>query len=449
MSIRNVLRASLVLIGVMCTVVTGAVRAEPRITAPLTVSGEGPWYRAVLPLAWRWHAGHADLRDLRVVNAAGEMLPFSIVWAREQAERTERDTVAAIYPLIQPARVGKDIPGLRIERRSDGTVVDIAAAPNAPKGNLTHGWLIDVSNAPGRLLSLHLALDGGEGFQAVRIEASDDLQSWTLLGGGQVGGLTFQGNRLANDTLALPGNRARYLRLWWETPERAPRLDAAQVRSTVSQLEPVRLDWSDPLVPVRENGSLRVDLPGALRVSQVRFSLPDGNVLTQANIEAAPPAQARGKPSWRTVGQADLYRLSVDGQPVTQDVVSLPEVWISQLRVHDRAGVFATWTPSVSVATPRAEIVFLPRGEAPYAVAFGPLDAASPAIPLASLMPQAEADRFERLAVATVDVSQLRVAAAATDSNWRKLTLWGVLIAGVALLAWLAIGLLRGQRRPE
>ncbi len=39
---------------------------------PLTLSGEGPWYRLDLPLAVQLHARQADLADVRVFNAAGE-----------------------------------------------------------------------------------------------------------------------------------------------------------------------------------------------------------------------------------------------------------------------------------------------------------------------------------------------------------------------------------------
>lgn len=39
---------------------------------PLSVSGEGPWYRLELPLSVQLNARQTDLSDVRVFNAAGE-----------------------------------------------------------------------------------------------------------------------------------------------------------------------------------------------------------------------------------------------------------------------------------------------------------------------------------------------------------------------------------------
>jgi hypothetical protein len=53
---------------------------QARIEAP----GEAIWYRAEIPLAVRWQAAHADLRDLRVFGATGETLPFALTPSSRQ-----------------------------------------------------------------------------------------------------------------------------------------------------------------------------------------------------------------------------------------------------------------------------------------------------------------------------------------------------------------------------
>lgn len=51
---------------------------------PLTLSGEGPWYRLPLPLEVQLQARQTDLSDLRVFNAAGQPQAYALV--RETAQ---------------------------------------------------------------------------------------------------------------------------------------------------------------------------------------------------------------------------------------------------------------------------------------------------------------------------------------------------------------------------
>ncbi len=45
---------------------------------PLSISGNGPWYRLELPLAVQLNARQADLSDVRIFNAAGEPQAYSL-----------------------------------------------------------------------------------------------------------------------------------------------------------------------------------------------------------------------------------------------------------------------------------------------------------------------------------------------------------------------------------
>ena len=51
----------------------------------LQLQGAGPWYRLELPMQAQLVAAYADLRDLRVFNAEGERLAYSLISATQSS----------------------------------------------------------------------------------------------------------------------------------------------------------------------------------------------------------------------------------------------------------------------------------------------------------------------------------------------------------------------------
>jgi len=73
-------KLSVAVVGVCATLSVWAQETPADFSAqvPLSVSGNGPWYRLELPLAVQLSARQADLSDLRVFNAAGEPQAYAL-----------------------------------------------------------------------------------------------------------------------------------------------------------------------------------------------------------------------------------------------------------------------------------------------------------------------------------------------------------------------------------
>lgn len=145
---------------------------------PLSLNGEGPWYRLELPLALHLAAQHADLRDLRVFNGEGEALAYALTLGGVQSHETRGEAAVKWFPLQGEASV-PGAPVVRVERSASGTLVEVT--PEQVSGALVRrGWLLDASrlDQPLHRLQLEWAADS-EGFQRFSIEASDDLQRWS------------------------------------------------------------------------------------------------------------------------------------------------------------------------------------------------------------------------------------------------------------------------------
>jgi len=137
-------------------------------------------------------------------------------------------------------------------------------------------------------------------------------------------------------------------------------------------------------------------------------------------------------------------------------VLPMPGGHYSHLRLQPAGGIaqLGAPAPAIRVGARATSLVFLARGAAPYRLAWGQTapDTAAPArLSLAELMPGRQAGDALPGISARMAASPAPVAAAAAPAASaqapsvpsRKLWLWGVLVAALALLGAMAWTLLR------
>jgi len=415
---------------------------------PLTVSGEGPWYRLELPLAVQLSARQADLSDVRVFNAAGE--PQAYALARQSAQSTESRSLSNVkwFPLYAAADSAEAVPSVRVQSTSTGTLVQVQPPSQLEAGEeVLRGWLLDASGIKAPLQQLILDWTSErDGFQRFSIEASDDLQHWRAWGEGQVARLSFADERVEQHEVSLPGQSARYLRLLWKG-QAAPALTSAQVESVSAHSLPLPLVWSQPLSGSRlKAGEYSWQLPSALNVERLRIDLSQPNSLAPVTLSG----RRESNQAWQPLSSGLLYRLTQNGQDVLQNELQLPGQAVAQLKldVDERGGGLGVEAPTLSFAVRATQLVFLARGEPPFTLALGNPSVKGANLPLSTLIPDYSAERFAALGLANVAgeavVSSPAVATLVdAGPNWKKLGLWAVLLLGVAALGAMAYSLLR------
>jgi hypothetical protein len=428
-------------------------QAEYTTQVPLALEGEGPWYRLELPLGLQMAARHTDLRDLRVLNAEGEELAYALTLGSAQPQERRQEATVKWFPLHGAADAAA-APAIRVQRSTAGTLVEVAPEQAGQGEQVLRGWLLDASafDQPLHRLQLDWSSDQ-EGFQRFTIEASDDLQHWRRWEDGQIARLSFADERVEQREVQLPGAKARYLRLLWQAPQQAPALLAARLVSIESQDLAPPLAWSAPLAPSSTRaGEYSWELPLSLSLQKVRVQLPPGNVLAPVSLSS----RDSGKLEWRPLASGLLYRLPENGKEVLQDEIELYGMPVQQLRlrVDARGGGLGSEAPQIRVAVRGTQVVFLARGSAPYRLAVGDVSVRSAALPLGTLIPGYEPSRLASLgrAIAPETVPEVvREAAAAAQSaaDWKRIGLWAVLLAGVALLGGMAFSLLRKPQTSE
>nr|WP_185168317.1 DUF3999 domain-containing protein [Pseudomonas sivasensis] len=437
------------MVGMCAALAASAQEAPADFThhVPLSVSGNGPWYRLELPLAVQLNARQADLGDVRVFNAAGE--PQAYALSRQSSQRTESRNVADVkwFPLYA-ADTQESLPGVVMKTTTEGTLVEIKPSSAAKPGKqVLRGWVLDASaiKAPLQQLSLDWSREQ-EGFQRFSIEASDDLQRWEPWGEGQVARLSFADERVEQHDVSLPGRSARYLRLVWKG-QAAPLLTSAKLVSATRSSLPMPLVWSQPLAGTRlKAGEYSWQLPTGLSVERLRIELKQPNTLAPVTLAGRSDA----KQLWQPLNNGLLYRLTQNGQDVVQDELQLPGQVVTELKlqVDERGGGLGADAPALRFAVRATQLVFLARGEPPFSLALGNASVKAASLPLSTLIPDYSAERLNTLGQAKVvgDVavaSPVVVAAVEDGPNWKKLGLWTVLLLGVAALGAMAYSLLR------
>ncbi|WP_160105321.1 DUF3999 domain-containing protein [Pseudomonas izuensis] len=416
---------------------------------PLSVSGEGPWYRLELPLAVQLNARQTDLSDVRVFNAVGDVQAYAL--ARETARIDENRTLTDVkwFPLYNSVDDTERAPSIRVQSSANGTLVEVQPSTQLEVGEEElRGWLLDASaiKAPLQQLVLDWTSER-DGFQRFSIEASDDLQHWQPWGEGQVARLTLADERVEQHEVGLPGQSARYLRLLWNTPQAAPILTSAQLQSASPRSLPLPLVWSQALAgSAVKAGEYIWQLPMGLNVERVQVTLDQPNSLAPVDLSG----RRESSLPWQPLSSGLLYRLTQNGQDVVQNELQLSGQTVQQLKlaVDERGGGLGTQAPTLKFAVRATQLVFLARGPGPYTLVLGNSTVKAASLPLSTLIPDYSAAKLATLGKASVGGGAMVTPVVApvpaqVGTDWKKFGLWAVLLLSVLALAAMAFSLLR------
>ena len=412
----------------------------------IEVDAAAPVYELEIPEAVYRGVTRGDLADVRVFNSAGEPVAH-VLRAPEAAAETTRVELP-VFPL-RAAR-GQAPAGSRaeVETRIDGAVVRVRGAAARPER--LGGYLLDASRLERPIGALHLRLaDSAEVVARVRVEGSADLDRWhTLVTGSTVARLAYDGDHLTRSTIELPGVHDRYLRLRWDDGE-----DALPLLGVQAQLQPTAVEtarrWSvvagEPAGDTA--GVFTYDAHGHFPVDRVALELP-ANLVVSAVVSSRPSTDA----PWRARQRGLHYHLRVEDAELVAEPAALPTTTDRYWRVQIVAPSPVRTAPALRLGWRPQRLAFLATGEPPFLLAWGSAAADSAGAPLSWALDNlgtagdAARARPARLGAEVTLGGETRLLARPAPVDWRRLLLWGVLLAGVAALAAIAWRL---RREPD
>ena len=393
-------------------------------------------YRISLPLTVYQFTSYEDLADLRVFNAEGIVVPFSLSRPAAQAPIHKAPIAVPLFPLREGARVVFD--GVQLTISSAGSAVNLKTQNGTTMEGTVRQYLLDARMLDATLSALQLAWPDGapEYTGRLSVEVSDDLAAWrSLVLSAPVANLRANGQKLVANRVDCAPTKAKFWRLSWLTNPPAFELTNVLGEPAASPTEPARAALDVTGLPDSKSAlEYTFDLNAHPPVSRVNVLLPEANTIVDVELFS----RSAPKNAWRLITRSGFYRLKTpDAEQQNTPLEISPDTdrfWRARivsvgispqapLRLH------VEWIPS--------EVTFLPEGSAPYLLAYGNASAT-----------RAEAD-FSRLpttldiAPATLTSAQTlggasRLVAKPAQLAWTRIALWSVLFLAVILLAWMA-----------
>ncbi len=427
---------------------------------PVQVDGREALYEVEIPASVYQGITRPDLGDVRVFNADAEPVPFALEPRPPQRAQKPQPIALQYFPLYGEQAADLDGLRLRVEKSGAGTVVSVKSDGGEPlaKRRLL-AYLVDASalKQPYEALELDWRQDSASYATNLRVEASDDLKSWTtVLSQAPLVRIEHDGQRLEQRTVEFQPRTAKYLRLSWpafgkaDGPGRAEPLELTRVmvRTGDIALEPERA-WREALPEAGEKpGEYLFDLGGQFPVERVRFALPQENTIARVELFSRPDSRH----DWQLVTSSVIYRLMQQGHQVSSPDLAVAmntnRYWL--LRVDQNGGGLGSGLPRLSAGWVPQKLVFAARGKDPFQIAYGSSKVQAAAYPIETVVPGWRSDQRPKLAHAELLPERLLGGAAALHRpfNYRVWGLWGALTLGVLLLAWMAWRLSKQMQSP-
>lgn len=428
-----------------------AFSAHAREAAPVAavqwyevnLSGSGPYYRMRLPSEIYAASQRSDLGDVRIVNGAGERVPFSLEAATVPAPVKRVVPAPVTWFAVPSANRAGGQPRLGVSIAPDGSLHAEVGAPAAPRG-ADESVLVDLGReASVSGLRIHL---GGTQYQGrVQVESSADLTQWHSVAEADLLKASSNGKQLRQERVALEGLRQRYLRLSW--PDGVPEITAIDAETVVVEAVPGNdapaLRWQ-AAAQVRTGslaGEYLFESGGVYPAESVRIDLPQPNTIAKVSLQSRSEAQA----SWREVATGSVFRLQgksgEERSAPLQFQVTPERNW--RILVDMRNGGLGSGLPQVSLGWRPAQLTFVARGSPPFRMGAGDAALAPVAQPTAELLMGATLEMGNATLGARLPMAQ--ESAAAASASTRNIVLWVGLIIAVAALGAIAWRLARSK----
>jgi hypothetical protein len=415
--------------------------------ATLDIHDPGPVYAATLPLEVYRSVTRADLSDVCIVNAAGELVPFAL--RRPEPARSEP---ADLVPLnLFPVQGTSEASGeaLRLRLRAGETSLDIDRPAAATSTEHPTSYLVDARSLKTPITEVRIEWGSSAAPFSARlsIDASEDLEHWRPVSTGtELVSLHYAGQDFVRDTVSIAPTQASFLRLVWNDVAIAPVITQVGARPQGDEAPVQKLSYAVAGTPTDQEGEFEFDLGARIPAERVTLLLPERNSV--ANVEFLLPVPETR--NWRGVVAGQVYDLGVPG---SSDLVNPPlpvaspaeQRW--RVRIGKAGGGIGHGVPRLEVSWTPSEVLFLARGNGPYQLLYG--NAAATALSLdpgALLNPIGTSDPARRRFVpnpATLEATHVlggvqRLRPVTPTPDWKRWILWAVLVMGVAALGSMA-----------
>ncbi|MFT5699731.1 MAG: hypothetical protein ACI8ZB_002597 [Desulforhopalus sp.] len=449
----------------------------------LEVGDKGAVHSLELPEKLYRTVTDAQLKDVRVFNGEGEVVPHYIRTIQTDPTSLQDEENVPFFPLY-----GNDNAtetggiSLQVSRDSNGAVVNIQSDPFVTKleseesgevvdstrsdGGKNHqiiGYLLDLSRLKKGTTRLEIEWDKktDSSVYMVDIQQSSDLIAWrSLVYTATLADLQFGGQSVEKKSIELPKQPLKYLKLSWQE-NRWP-LTITRIRSISQVIETrKRHNWVSLANGKTQqvDGQTLIEFTSDYRlpVSRMQIRFPGQNSMARLSLQSRPGDES----SWRTRCEQVFYDLTFEGSALQNEPCKLSptsdHLWRLVVK-EDGAGLAQTGNRlSLDLGWQPSELFFISRGTPPYLLAYGSgkligQDAQASGGMLLQTIENEDSAKLitqARLGKSITLGGEAALLSPAKAPPWKKWLLWLVLVLGVALMALMARSLTKEMKSGE
>ena len=425
----------------------------------LQTDGKDGVYKVTVPLDVYKIVRHPDLRDIRVFNADGEVVPHVVTRSAGSVSVKSEPIELPRFPVYASAQSKLGDLDLQIKRDAQGTVINLSNRSDVAGQNKLVGYLLDGSNVSPAVKEIELQWSDSIAnyVGSVTVEASDDLATWrTLAKDAPVTRMKFGDHMLDQRRVKFTATPLIYLRISapssGENDSPLPELTRVLAIPAELSAEAPRT-WSTIAgKPVTNKpGDYEFDTGARVPIDRIHVELPQMNTLVQAQLLA----RGNEKEAWQQVAQTTAYRITQKGRQFNSDDLQINRdgrrYWL--MRIAQQGGGLGKDNPSLKVGWLADQILFLARGRGPFQLAYGAEGVKSGEVPITTLMMNTDGKGGIQAQPINLGPSialggDARLARPPDPFPWKKWILWGVLGLGVVLMGWMASRLM-GQMNEK
>lgn len=418
-------------------------RTEFAYQAPIAIEQPGRVYRAPLTVDVYRGVTRQDLGDMRVFNAAGEVVPHGLV--RSDLDAAKRLNALPVFSIpLGPLRTGSGT-AVHVHVNETGAIVDVNKTVGP--GATPRAYLVDASQTKEPIVAIEINLGTipPDGFLGIlRVEQSNDLNNWQGTAQGAIANLQRGDQRLEQTRLTLPRQRYKYLRLSWT--DAATEQAVVAIMAELSAPAEPRRDW------VRLDNAQEGQAAGYRYVSDVNAPIDRARILLEKNSVARVTILSRAKDGdvWTHRGEKTVYLLQTDAGEIQDNEIRLSRAntatqWLLRFADQPNGG---TAVPILELGWTPHELVFIARGDPPFTLAYGRVGTGTIEFGIDEVIRRSKREDGERVEIRPATfgpATALRGEAARSGpwygGDWKQWLLWIVLVIGVGTLAYLAVRL--------
>ena len=425
----------------------------------LQTDGKDGVYKVSIPLDIYKVVRHADLRDVRVFNADGEVVPHVVTRSAGSVSVKSEPIELPRFPVYASTQGKLGDLDLQIKRDVQGTVINLSNRSSVAGQNKLVGYLLDGSKVGPAVKEIELQWSDGvvNYVGSVTVEASNDLATWrTLVKDAPITRMKFGDHLLDQRRVKFAPMPIIYLRISAPASQEneAPLPELTRVLAIPAETSAEALRTWVTIVgkPVTNKpGEYEFDLGAVAPIDRIHIELPQLNTLVLGELLA----RANEKEAWQLVAQATAYRITQSGRQFNSDDVQINRdgrrYWL--MRIAQQGGGLGKDNPNLKVGWLADQILFLARGRGPFQLTYGAEGVKSGEVPIATLM--MGGDSKSGIQAKSIDLGKstalggdARLARTPELFPWKKWILWGVLGLGVMLMGWMASRLM-GQMNEK